>query len=137
MHTGEKIRAIRSLKGLSQDNMAEMLGLSRLAYGDIERGKTDLTDSRLNQIAGVLQLSPADILAFTERMTNFFDQCSGAVGLNSGTQNNHYDQRELKHELEKSTLVLEQHRLEIEKLKVERDKAELEARYWREKQIQP
>ncbi|WP_229375772.1 helix-turn-helix domain-containing protein [Fibrella aquatilis] len=114
--------------------MAEMLGLSRLAYGDIERCKTDLTDSRLNQIASVLQLSPADILAFADRMTNFFDQCSGAIGLKSGTQNNHYDQRELEHELEKSTLVLEKYRAEIEKLKAERDKAELEARYWREKQ---
>ena len=31
-----------------------MMNLSRLAYGDIERGKTDVTDSRLKQIAEVL-----------------------------------------------------------------------------------
>jgi transcriptional regulator with XRE-family HTH domain len=38
MTIGEKIRGIRDLKKLSIENMAEMLGLSVLAYGEIERG---------------------------------------------------------------------------------------------------
>lgn len=133
MHTGEKIRAIRTLKGLSQENMAKMLNISRLAYGDIERGKTDVSDSRLKQIADALSVSPADILSFAEKMTNFFDQCSGVIGLNNGTQNNHYAQRELQHQTEKSQLELEKLHLEVAKYKAERDRAELEARYWREK----
>lgn len=113
MHTGEKIRAIRALKGLSQENMADLLKMSRLAYGDIERGKTDLADSRLSQIAEVLKVTPAEILAFAERMTNFFDQCNGAIGLDNGTQTNHYDQRELKHELEKLKLQLDKLQMEV------------------------
>ncbi len=51
MTIGEKIRGIRTLKGLSQENMAEMLGLSLLSYGDIERGKKDVNMNRLEQIA--------------------------------------------------------------------------------------
>ena len=133
MHTGEKIRAIRTIKGLSQENMADLLKMSRLAYGDIKRGKTDVADSRLSQIAEVLEVTPAEILAFSERMTSFFDRCSGAIGLNNGTQTNQYDQRELIHELDKSKLEIEKLRLEVDKFKIERDKAELEARYWREK----
>ncbi|MBO0948088.1 hypothetical protein [Fibrella forsythiae] len=79
-------------------------------------------------------MTPAEILAFAERMTNFFERCSGAIGLNNGTQTNHYDNRELIHELEKSKLEIEKLRLEADKLRVEREKAELEVRYWREKQ---
>ncbi len=66
-------------------------------------------------------------------MSNFFDQCNGVVGFNSGTQTNHYDQRELTHDLEKARLEIEKLRMEVEKMAAEREKAEMEARYWREK----
>lgn len=126
MHTGEKIRVVRLLKGYSQENMAEMLNISRLAYGEIERGKTDVSDSRLQQIAEVLGVAPADILSFGEKVNNFFDQCNGAIGINHGIQNHNYDQRELLFEIEKL-------KLENENLKLQKEKAELEAKYWREK----
>ena len=133
MHTGGKIRAIRTLKGLSQENMADTVGLSRLAYGDIERGKIDVTDARLKQIADALGVSPDDILSFAEKMTNFFDQCNGTFAVNSGTQNNHYEQRELLHQLNLAKLEKQKMEVEIEKYKIERDKAEWEAKYWRDK----
>ncbi len=53
----EKIRLYRLEHGLSQENMADSLGISTTAYGDIERGKTDLTLSRFYQIAEVLNIS--------------------------------------------------------------------------------
>ncbi len=133
MHTGAKVRAIRTLKGLSQENMAEMMNLSRLAYGDIERGKTDVTDSRLKQIAEVLGVSVMDIFSFSERMANFFDQCNGIFAPNTGNQTNNYDQREMQHQLDKAKLEMEKLQLEVEKHKFERDKADSEARYWRDK----
>ncbi|RYY39087.1 XRE family transcriptional regulator, partial [archaeon] len=43
-----------TIENNSVENMADLLGLSTTAYGDIERGKTDLTLSRLSQIATVL-----------------------------------------------------------------------------------
>jgi transcriptional regulator with XRE-family HTH domain len=57
MKLHEKIRYLRLQRGYSQENMAEVLGLSTTAYGDLERGKTELTVSRLEQIAAALGTS--------------------------------------------------------------------------------
>jgi transcriptional regulator with XRE-family HTH domain len=62
MKTGEKIRQLRLQRGFSQEAMADSLGLSTTAYGDLERGKTDLTLSRLGQIADALGTSVLTIL---------------------------------------------------------------------------
>lgn len=62
MNTGEKIRQIRLLKGFSQENMADMLGISTTAYGDIERNKTELTISRATEIAKVLGVGIVDLM---------------------------------------------------------------------------
>lgn len=61
--TSERIRLARLQRGLSQENMADLLGLSTTAYGDMERGKTELTLSRLAQIADVLQTTVVDLIA--------------------------------------------------------------------------
>ena len=58
----EKIRLLRLEKGFSQENVADMLGISTTAYGDIERGKTDLTLSRLQTIAHVFETSWNNLL---------------------------------------------------------------------------
>ncbi len=127
MHTGAKIRGIRLLKNLSQENMAEMLDMSILAYGNIERGKTKVSEERLQQIAEKLDVSPDDILDFSDKVNNFFDQCNGTfVQTNGGEQTYNYNPK-------KEELEIEKLKLEIEKLKLEKEKAELEAKYWREK----
>jgi XRE family transcriptional regulator, regulator of sulfur utilization len=126
MVIGDKIRNLRSLKGLPQENMADALKMSLVAYGDIERNKKDISLNRLDQIAKVLSVTVADILAFSDRVSNFFDQCSNAVGVNNGGQTIHNDTKEIQHKLDIS-------QLELEKLKVEKEKSDLEAKYWREK----
>lgn len=125
---GEKIRSIRVLKGLSQENMAELLDMSVRGYGAIERGATDIPFSRLQQIANKLDMSVADLLAFGDRVSNFFDRCSSVIaGVNNGGQTaNSYESLQLKHQVEKLTL-------ELKKLQAEKEKAETEARYWNEK----
>ena len=62
MNTGEKIRQIRLMKGFSQENMADMLGTSTTAYGDIERNKTELTIARATEISKILNVSIVDLL---------------------------------------------------------------------------
>ncbi|MFN4145269.1 MAG: helix-turn-helix domain-containing protein [Runella sp.] len=59
---GEQIRQARVLKGFSQENMAEELGISTTSYGDIERGKTDVTLSRLHKIAEILKIGIFDLI---------------------------------------------------------------------------
>lgn len=58
----EKIRLLRLQKGYSQENMADLLGLSTTAYGDLERGKTELTLSRLQHIAAALDIELTTLL---------------------------------------------------------------------------
>ena len=107
----EKIRLQRLQRGLSQENMADLLGLSTTAYGDIERGKTDLTLSRLTQIATVLALSPLTLLT---------DDALTAQVMEVKTD-------ELtSHELETLRLMVEKQQLELDKLRLEAD-------YWKRK----
>lgn len=58
----EKIRLYRLERGLSQENIADALGISTTSYGDIERGKTDLSLSRFYQIAEILKVSVAALM---------------------------------------------------------------------------
>ncbi len=127
MKIGEKIRGIRDLKGLSQENMAAMLGMSVRGYGDIERGATDPPYSRLKDIAAKLGVSVADIENYGNTVSNFFDQCNG-TNVNTGpnhkpNQTNNYDAREAKHLIEKL-------QLELKLSQAEKQKAEIEVKYW-------
>ncbi|GAB3888712.1 helix-turn-helix transcriptional regulator [Spirosoma agri] len=107
----EKIRLHRLQRGLSQENMADLLNLSTTAYGDIERGKTDLTLSRLNQIATVLALSPLALLSEEAIQAQVVEQKSS---------------QDTSHELETLRLVVEKQQVELDKLRLETD-------YWKRK----
>jgi transcriptional regulator with XRE-family HTH domain len=56
------IRRIRVLNGLTQENVANDLGISLTAYGKIEQAKTDISFSRLCQIAEYFKIKPAALL---------------------------------------------------------------------------
>lgn len=57
---GKKIRQIRAVNGLSQDNVADEIGMSHGNYGKIERGEIDIDSSRLIILAKVLKVSVGD-----------------------------------------------------------------------------
>ena len=111
MNIGEKIRQIRLMKGYSQENLADMLGISTTAYGDIERNKTELTISRANEIAKMLDISILDLLEIE------FSHYPSPLPL------------PLEVELKKEEKWL----LENDKLKAEVEKWQITAAYWREK----
>lgn len=58
----EKIRLTRLAKNLSQQNVADEIGLTVAAYSNIERGITDISITRLFQIAEVLKVNPFSFL---------------------------------------------------------------------------
>jgi XRE family transcriptional regulator, regulator of sulfur utilization len=62
MEIGEKIRYARLTKGYSQENMADFLGISTSAYGDIERNKTELTLSRAKKLSNILKMSILELI---------------------------------------------------------------------------
>lgn len=67
MYVGEKIRKIRTLKGLSQDSIARSLSISQVAYSDIENNKSQITLNRLEKIGTILGMEVQDILTFDDK----------------------------------------------------------------------
>ena len=68
-----RIRMARLTKSLSQENVATELGLTNAAYSNIERGVTDITVSRLFQIATILDKDPIELLGL-EQMANIGEE---------------------------------------------------------------
>ncbi|MGI9212021.1 MAG: helix-turn-helix domain-containing protein [Methylococcaceae bacterium] len=56
MNLHNNIRLLRQARGWSQEEMATRLEMSTNGYGSIERGETDISLSRIKQIACVLNL---------------------------------------------------------------------------------
>ena len=57
----ERIRILRNKRGLSQDDIAKSLGISRPSYINIERGKKELTLSQLKILANLLRVAPEEL----------------------------------------------------------------------------
>lgn len=136
MKTGQKIRTLRILKGLSQENLAKMTGLSRLTYGDLERGKYEISAENLEKIALALGVTTKEIEEVEEKASNFFKDCAiqSVNGVNKGEQHYHNSSKEvLLASLEKAHLEIKNRDYQIEALLAKLEKAELEAKYWKEK----
>ena len=57
----ENIIRIRNEKGFSQDEMANLLGISRNSYRSIEKGSTNVISRRLGEIAHLLGVSEEEL----------------------------------------------------------------------------
>ena len=66
MKLGDKIRTIRKMKGLSQENVAAMVGISNTAFAKIEREETNPSQNRVQQIAEAFKMSKAELENFGE-----------------------------------------------------------------------
>lgn len=59
---GERIKSARLERKISQEGLAEMLGISQSAMAKIENGKTRVNLERLVQIAKQLKAEPQDLM---------------------------------------------------------------------------
>jgi transcriptional regulator with XRE-family HTH domain len=100
---GERIRKLRSMKGVTQENVAEELGINTSSYSKIERGETDANASRLLQIAKVLGVS----------ITQFFED-----NLLSANENHPYGYAS-KEDLDNLHKMIAQLSRQVEKLQQE------------------
>jgi transcriptional regulator with XRE-family HTH domain len=66
MHTGEKIKRMREIKGYTQKQIADYIGTSVNNYSRLERGEIDVTVDRLEKISKVLEVGIEDILKIDE-----------------------------------------------------------------------
>ncbi|MBS9779593.1 MAG: helix-turn-helix transcriptional regulator [Moraxellaceae bacterium] len=63
----EKIRTLREINHLTQEQMAEELEISKNSYAKIEQGKTKLNIERLQQIAHIFNVNVADLVGAEEK----------------------------------------------------------------------
>jgi transcriptional regulator with XRE-family HTH domain len=121
MSVNEKIRLIREAKNLTQEQVAEKLGVSQSAYGDIERGENDPKLSKLQKIAEIFEIQLSELVDLTEKGTlniNFPCQRNKTRHENNvyiGSSNAELKEQLLINELQKKELAM-QHR-EIKNLK--------------------
>ena len=106
---GKEIKKLRTVNDMTQEQAAEGLHLDRNAYGEIERGKTDIHLSRLVQIANFFKVEIEDLVGSNNRTVFYVN------GGTSNTQSNLYNDYRgvspevfaLQHELEKAQLQIE------------------------------
>ena len=72
------LKVFRVSKGLSQQEMADVLGVSRSTYGDAERGKRLCSQRLLDKLQKTFDLSDADVWQMTKTESNVFKKEKGA-----------------------------------------------------------
>jgi transcriptional regulator with XRE-family HTH domain len=77
-----KIKQIRELKNITQEHVANELGLSIRAYSKIETGETQLTINRLNEISRILGIDPIEVLGFDDKKVFNINHSQGNNGIN-------------------------------------------------------
>ena len=105
---GREIKKLRTVNEMTQEQVAEGLHLDRNAYGEIERGKTDIHLSRLVQIANFFAVEIEDLVGSNNKAVFY-------VNGTSNTQSNLYNDYRgvspevfaLQHELDKAQLHIE------------------------------
>lgn len=61
---GDRIRRLRTARGLTQEQLAELTGFHRTYIGMIERGERNLSLTNIATFAETLELSIAELLDF-------------------------------------------------------------------------
>jgi transcriptional regulator with XRE-family HTH domain len=59
---GQRVRTLRTKKGISQEELADRCGVHRTYMGRIERGETNITLTNIQKVARGLGVSPASLL---------------------------------------------------------------------------
>ena len=109
MSVHEKIKLVRQTKGFTQEDVAEQLGMSPNAYGDIERGASDVKLSKLQKISDILGINLAELLDVTDK---------AILNVNFNKQGKHYNvYMSSDFETEKLKLVVDSQKKEIAYLK--------------------
>lgn len=96
LNIGENIKKFRELKNMTREEMADNLGLSVSAYGKIERNETEVTISRLQQIAEILKVDLAQILNFDVSQIFTFNNPNFVQGAGAKAENMHFHGDEYK-----------------------------------------
>ena len=60
-HVGKQIQSLRRQKGITQEELADLVGVDRSYMGFVERGERNPTLDKIGKIAKALKVAPADL----------------------------------------------------------------------------
>lgn len=112
---GGEIKKLRLINEWTQEQVAEQLYICRDAYGDIERGKTDICLSRLAQIANFFGVDVTFLFGSSPYATNY-NQSNNRIRSHYNQCQVHSVEEKLQHELEKAQLTIEHLRQSMDHL---------------------
>lgn len=112
MTLNNKVRKLREASGLSQEEMAEKMNVSKNSYGRLERGETTFTERKLEQISTIFQIDdwakikscPEDKILFLLSQNTTVE--NGNLEQGDITNNHYYGKESLQNEIEKLQLQL-------------------------------
>uniref|UniRef100_F4CF52 Helix-turn-helix domain protein n=1 Tax=Sphingobacterium sp. (strain 21) TaxID=743722 RepID=F4CF52_SPHS2 len=117
MKVGDNIREIRETeKNFKRSYMADRLNISERAYGNIENNVTDISLTRLEEIASIFECSPEYILNYKQSKKEFYNYFHNKSG-NKGTNIMHQGTG-VESESNKKILKLQEELLESERKRI-------------------
>jgi transcriptional regulator with XRE-family HTH domain len=115
MSVNDKIKIVRQAKGFTQEEIAEKLGMSSNAYGDIERGISDPKLSKLEKISEILGVNLVELLGTNDKwILNLACEVKKSTWIQGESMTEH---QQIKFELEKQQLLNAEKDKEISYLK--------------------
>src|ERR1700744_3817806 len=109
---GDNIKKFRELKNITREQLAADLKMSLSNYSKIERGEIDLTISRIQEIANILEVDISQVLNFDA--TQIFNVSNNKLvqGLGAKAENMHFHGDDYK---EKYIKMLEEENTRLKK----------------------
>lgn len=69
---GLRVKYYRTLRGMTLQELADNTGYTSLStVGKIEKGKVDISTSKVQAIADALEVSPLDLLGYRDSLSRF------------------------------------------------------------------
>ena len=122
MQLHEKIRFFRRSKKFTQEQIAEKLNITPVAYSNIERGESGVSMKRLEEIAEAIGVELWELLSLGEKNIVILHGTNSPNSPNSFLQNVNFpntSKNEPSVESQKANLLLEQQAKQIELLRQE------------------
>ena len=67
---GNRIKELRKIRGLSQEVLAEQIGIATNTLSSIETGNAFMTSQTLEKILEILNITPKELFTFPENTSN-------------------------------------------------------------------
>lgn len=96
MYVRDLIKSYRTVNGLTQQEMADKMNMSKQTYARMEKGKTEMTDNKINAFSKIIKKTPSEIREMADKGQLFpvlqenENHATQETGNNNNITINHY-----------------------------------------------